>query len=225
MRSDTDTLRLGFTLIEVLLALAIIGALAAILLPVLARGRAEARKSSCLANERQLGVAFRLYLSDYDERWPDYRCDPSAVTLGPAGRHALFCQGMKPSEMSFTALLRPYTRSHEITRCPADVDWRAGGRIETSYEYKLWLTDGKRLADVPSDSRLALLWEQWGYHVGDGHASEYDRSAAMNILFTDGHTNWHRLSDATTARYGSGPDLHGLFREDAPDDAQYGADF
>jgi prepilin-type processing-associated H-X9-DG protein len=72
---------------------------------------------------------------------------------------------------------------------------------------------------------MALLWEQWAYHVDDGHLSEYDRRSAMNVVFVDGHTKWKRLADAMTARYTSGPDLHGLFRESEPHDPFYGLDF
>ena len=69
---------------------------------------------------------------------------------------------------------------------------------------------------------MALLWEQWAYH-NSGKVSEHDRRAEMNVAFTDGHTRWIRLSDTTSSRYGSGPDLHWLFQGN--DRAQLGQDF
>jgi len=57
----------GFTLIELLVVIAIIAILAAILLPVLARGRQAAQSAACKSNLRQIGLAFRLYLGDFQK--------------------------------------------------------------------------------------------------------------------------------------------------------------
>jgi prepilin-type N-terminal cleavage/methylation domain-containing protein len=57
----------GFTLIELLIVIAIIALLAAILFPVFARSRENARRASCQSNLQQIGVALLLYARDYDE--------------------------------------------------------------------------------------------------------------------------------------------------------------
>ncbi len=57
----------AFTLIELLVVIAIIAILAAILFPVFAQAKAAAKKTSCLSNQRQLGIALSMYMSDYDE--------------------------------------------------------------------------------------------------------------------------------------------------------------
>src|SRR5437879_9625514 len=57
----------GFTLIELLVVLAIISVLAAILFPVLAIVRGRARRTVCISNLRQLGMALRMYQQDYEE--------------------------------------------------------------------------------------------------------------------------------------------------------------
>jgi prepilin-type N-terminal cleavage/methylation domain-containing protein len=62
--------RKGFTLIELLVVIAIIALLAAILFPVFAGAREKARQTACLNNNKQLGLAFVMYLGDYDETYP-----------------------------------------------------------------------------------------------------------------------------------------------------------
>src|SRR5262245_47450508 len=87
----------GFTLIELLVVIAIIAILAAILFPVFARARENARRSSCQSNLKQIGLGFLQYKQDYDERW-----------AGGWGQASMW-----------TIVLDPYVKSAQIYKCPS----------------------------------------------------------------------------------------------------------
>jgi prepilin-type N-terminal cleavage/methylation domain-containing protein len=63
----------GFTLIELLVVIAIIAILAALLLPALSAAKQKAQRAGCLANLKQIGLAFAVYLADHDGHFPDRR--------------------------------------------------------------------------------------------------------------------------------------------------------
>ena len=98
----------GFTLIELLVVIAIIAILAAILFPVFAQAKESAEKTACLSNARQIALANRIYLSDYDDVYPIFYAYNSAPAAG------------QPGHKGVEVLLLPYTRNREIFKSPLD---------------------------------------------------------------------------------------------------------
>jgi prepilin-type N-terminal cleavage/methylation domain-containing protein len=69
-RRGSGRAKVGFSLVELLVVMAIITILAALMLPGLAASRASTRSIVCLSNERQLGLAVRMYVSDDADKFP-----------------------------------------------------------------------------------------------------------------------------------------------------------
>ena len=88
----------AFTLIELLVVIAIIAILAAILFPVFARARENARRSSCVSNMKQIALGIFQYTQDYDEKMP------------PRGNAA----------GGWRMLTQPYLKSTQIFSCPSN---------------------------------------------------------------------------------------------------------
>jgi prepilin-type N-terminal cleavage/methylation domain-containing protein/prepilin-type processing-associated H-X9-DG protein len=97
--------RTAFTLIELLVVIAIIAILAAILFPVFARARENARRASCQSNLKQIGIGIMMYVQDYDEKMPfnyNYRDSPSNTTL-----------------VRWQDIIQPYVKSYQVIVCPS----------------------------------------------------------------------------------------------------------
>jgi len=114
--------RFGFTLIELLVVIAIIAILAAILFPVFAQAREAARKTSCLSNCKQLGLAVMQYTQDYDEGYPINNWDTPAIGTADTDAHNA---GYR-SAVSWMWHIMPYMKNRQILVCPSDPNPKNG---------------------------------------------------------------------------------------------------
>ena len=74
----------GFTLIELMVVIAIIGILAALLFPVLSWAKARAYRTQCVNNFKQLGAAMQMYTDEHSDQLPEGACVKPALHLNPA---------------------------------------------------------------------------------------------------------------------------------------------
>jgi prepilin-type N-terminal cleavage/methylation domain-containing protein len=123
--------REAFTLIELLVVIGIIGILASLLLPSLAKGKQQGYKALCLSNLRQLGISIRLYQDDNRSHFPTKWVADTDAGGRPKLKNARFALGgPDPGHspcLDYTyfprARVRPlydYMRPSAVYRCPVD---------------------------------------------------------------------------------------------------------
>ncbi len=116
MRSFTR----AFTLIELLVVIAIIAILAAILFPVFAQAKSAAKKTQCLSNDKQLGLAILQYENDFDDMVPVvHNCDTGLSGGVVRG----FCGGHIEAQLNWNMGVKPYVKTSlagggSLFKCP-----------------------------------------------------------------------------------------------------------
>ncbi len=169
----------GFTLIELLAVIAVLGTLAGLLLPAMARAKGSARKINCLSNQRQLGLAATLYMSDHNgemfhhhEGWvlddgtqvDELPSNLAGVDGGGAGNsHA---------EKPWVIILQPYLKSRKVAFCPADLTRKSAADSRTLREFNGGIVSTSE--EPPANSELAVA-EREGLTI---------QSYLLNSIFT-----------------------------------------
>jgi prepilin-type processing-associated H-X9-DG protein/prepilin-type N-terminal cleavage/methylation domain-containing protein len=212
----------GFTLIEILIIVAIITLLAAILLPVFARARENARRASCMSNLKQIGLGVKMYVQDYDERYPYYLRQDNIT--------------WQEAISSYTS---HYSKSTQLYRCPSSwykpglgaSEFGLGNYGANDWVFVIYGTNTLALASVAKPSNTYMIMDAGSYRIrykyafdpGDG-TGEYipgtgpgtlsnltvsdttwtshpelkgdfttgRHFGGINVLFADGHVKWLR---------------------------------
>ena len=214
--------RAAFTLIELLIVVSILSLLAALLFPVFARSRENARRSGCASNLRQIGLATLQYAQDYDQTLPPFS---NYGFLGYDGS-----DGPRWADFIF-----PYVKNPQVFDCPnaplKTTQYPGGQYFDiTTYSYGITVPSlsraigvaGRPLTEI-EDTAGTLMFVEDGREEESGVetkgrlvpalgesleilSSRLDGSRhigsppvdindyAFNALYTDGHVKWTSLS-------------------------------
>ncbi len=186
----------GFTLIEMLVVIAIIGILCAIAFPMIFTTRESARRAVCMSNLRQIGMAIQMYAADHGDRTPP---QPRGEGIGDWGDVICVFDATEEVKDRFQIdytvadVLMPYTGSREIFRCPSyapSVDYPEC--VRWSYVYIAEGDDinwGRR--DDPNYGDPSLSWlacDLRGTAWGTNHTfRNWAELFYINVLYLDGH--------------------------------------
>jgi prepilin-type N-terminal cleavage/methylation domain-containing protein/prepilin-type processing-associated H-X9-DG protein len=207
----------GFTLIELLVVIAIIAILAAILFPVFASAREKARQTSCLANLKQIGNAFTMYVQDYDETMPrafsggTSATDPArdwAVDLIPYVKMGNTQDAIQVNSTLGAARTDMFTANQPFYQCPS----KNGGisrdvrGFRRGYGYNNWLCSGTgvTMADIVAPADHLAFGEMFGevdritpfnWPTDNRFWPEARHAKGLNITFCDGHSKWVNGTD------------------------------
>jgi len=210
VRSPKGDLSLtGFTILELLVVIVILGLLIGILLPVFGRVREGARRAQCTNNLRQQGIAWYLYLDDHDDKFPE----PISILTAPGEEMASWCTyGGKygtrfPDDGSYSAQNRPLNRYLDIYNdndpatkvffCPDDKPGNPDPQSTessfdfygNSYEVNDVVFDTRHLSKITAPHNRVFL-ESCLYRNAPNHGkttfADHPNVPVM-VLFLDGH--------------------------------------
>lgn len=209
----------GFTLVELLVVIAVISLLLSILMPSLSRARSMAKRAVCASNLKQIDLAVRLYLNAYDDTYPCILKDP--VYIDPNTGDIIWLWMGR----GWRRFVKPYlstsidANNPSVLFCPEDHIARQKYE-STSYAYSMAFYHGpeqienmdspgytcgdgpfepsipQHSTDVAKPSGKILIGEWHSNHLRVEEKGWYDfggwwcREGSRNYLFVDGHVRY-----------------------------------
>lgn len=213
----------AFTLVEILIVLAIIAILAAILFPVFSQVRERARQSTCASNLKQIGVAVLMYTQDHDETLPrwgsfnkgDYITDLLNPYLGRGGAQSTLsavwtCPSRGASADDFNSYGYNYLVLGNVSVDPqpyiARYAWPAGLSSLQEPTQTVAFADALDLLRPPYGVEVldypdtAGSWHHGAFELvtkSGGKWVDGEAAARLNVLWADGHVKSLRRSALT----------------------------
>ena len=168
LRAGQRPRRAGFTLVELLVVVAIVGVLVALLLPAIHSARESARRMTCQSNLKQVGIAMELYLDTHRDEFPEMALVPSIT----------------PEKPTMFQVLGPFIEQNQsVLACPSDSTYYV--QEGQSYEYRSHRLAGKRRREFQADnhklSEVLVMFDYEAFHGPEGTVG------SRNALYADAH--------------------------------------
>jgi prepilin-type N-terminal cleavage/methylation domain-containing protein/prepilin-type processing-associated H-X9-DG protein len=167
-RHSPLTVRAGFTLVELVVVMAIISVLIALLLPAVQKIRLSANRVRCASNLHQIGLALQVYRDTHRGLFPDAAMLPSVT----------------PDKPSIAKVLYEYVdKDPRIFICPSDTQYANTEGL--SYEYPATRLANRTMEYLTANgqgSGLVMLLYDFTYVHGPQGTTH-----SRNVLYGDGH--------------------------------------
>lgn len=186
--------RRGFSLMELLVVVSVMGVLISIMLPSLRKVREDARRTVCLANQKNIGVGMFTYSAENRDFGPTIM-----DRLGTSAPRTLLS---KPGELINLGLLKPIMIDPKVYLCPSQKKFNFRPTVEEigrlviggSYAYAVHLP-AKENPRFGAIRHLAMASDDFVARHGDVGIGKYSHRVGYNVLYTDGSATWYSDPD------------------------------